>query len=130
MMKKLNEKGLTLLEVVLAMAIVGIIVISVLNSFNQSYKITEETHERSVAINLAKQQLELLKRFDDTGMVPILPTMKTVIDGGIVYQVKSEELIGGDFDNSNFTPVRATVTWSNRGKSYSISLETCYVKRY
>jgi len=130
MMKKSNERGLTLLEVILALAIVGFIVISVLNSFNQSYKITEETHERSIAINLAKQQLELLKRFDDSGYAPLLPTVQTITDSGIEYRVRTEKVSGGDFDNSNFTPVRATVTWSTRGKNYSVSLETCYVKRY
>jgi prepilin-type N-terminal cleavage/methylation domain-containing protein len=52
-----NEKGVTLIEVLLAMAILSIILVSVMNLFPQMGLMNKQNEEKTQGINTAKQLL-------------------------------------------------------------------------
>jgi prepilin-type N-terminal cleavage/methylation domain-containing protein len=129
-----NEKGMTLVEVILTVLIFGIAFLAIMLGLRHGLLIRGESYERMIAGNLARQQLELLKRFVDTNngresgvwttTVSPAPTAK-----GITYNVST-----GVIQNANgvfataagIVPVRATVNWTSHGKANTVVLETCY----
>lgn len=56
-----QESGLTLIEVLLSMTILGIIFISVMNLFSQSYTYTKANEDKTVGINVARNVLNYME---------------------------------------------------------------------
>lgn len=131
MANRMNEKGFTLVEVLISVAIVGIAFVAIMLSFSQSYKVTWQSEERAVANNFAKEQLEVLKRYDNSGVNLSIPSPYTRYYKDITYTVTTETVAGiGIFNSSNSTPVKVTVSWNSHGQDFSVVMESCYMKTY
>lgn len=60
-----SQRGDTLVEVVMALAILGVMLTAAFNIANLSYRVGTSSRERTTAINLAQKQAELLRQFRD-----------------------------------------------------------------
>lgn len=125
-----KENGFTLVEILIAVVILGIAFLSISMGMQKTNSVTWQTQERAIAINLAREQLELLKRYDNSGTTPVLTdTSKTI--RGKTYQVSFTNLTGsGIFNSTNITPIRITISWRSHTKDFSLPIETCYLKSY
>ena len=54
-----NQKGISLLEVLLSITILSIITLSILSFFNQAYDYTKRNEDKTVGINVARNVLIL-----------------------------------------------------------------------
>ncbi|MDZ5470800.1 type II secretion system protein (plasmid) [Bacillus sp. 31A1R] len=59
-----NDAGLTLLEVLLSISILGILFISILAFFNQAYSYTKVNENKTVGINVARNVLHYVEQQD------------------------------------------------------------------
>lgn len=59
-----NDKGLTLIEVLLSITILGIIATSFLSFFTQSYSYTKMNEDKTVGINVARNVLYYIEKQD------------------------------------------------------------------
>lgn len=57
-----NEKGFTLVETIIAIALLGIIGVTFLSALNVSLNVLVVTDERQTAMNLAESQMEHIKK--------------------------------------------------------------------
>ncbi len=71
---KKNEKGFTLIEVLVALAITGLVVVAFLTAMNIAYKATFISNERTTAESLARSQMEYVKtqQYDNTGAYDVI----------------------------------------------------------
>jgi len=71
-MKMRDQKGQTLIEVIMAMAILGIVVSGLLTAMHITYKTTDDVNDRTIAESLARGQLEYIKTcaYDDVHNPP------------------------------------------------------------
>ena len=111
-----DEKGMTLVEVLAAMAILAVIGIVMLTSFTQSYQIKTEAGRLTVAGNLAQQKLEELRledfdRLDSQGskVAPFLFPKGNV--GAYVYWVE----VVTPLANPNLKEIKVNVSWQGNG---------------
>ena len=67
-----DQKGQTLIEVIIAMAILGIVVSGLLTAMHITYKTTDDVNDRTIAESLARGQLEYIKTcaYDDVHNPP------------------------------------------------------------
>ncbi len=61
------QVGDTIIEVLLAMAVIGIVLASAFGLANQAVRTGRDAHERGEALKLAESQLELLKSYAKSG---------------------------------------------------------------
>ncbi|MDQ0156131.1 type IV pilus modification PilV family protein [Robertmurraya andreesenii] len=59
-----NRRGLTLLEVLLSITILGIVVTSFLSFFNHAYSYTKKNEDKTVGINVARNVLNYFEQQD------------------------------------------------------------------
>lgn len=59
-----NERGLTLIEVLLSITILGIVATSFLSFFNQAYSYTKMNEDKTVGINVARNVLYYVEQQD------------------------------------------------------------------
>lgn len=60
-MIRLNSRGDTIIEVLLAISILGFVVVGIFATTSEAQKVGLDSQERSVATRLAEEQIELLK---------------------------------------------------------------------
>lgn len=75
-----NQKGLTLMEVVVASAIVALVVVSLLITISQSAVFTEESDKIYTASILAQRRIDVLKNFAFSDLPDTAPEADTPID--------------------------------------------------
>jgi Tfp pilus assembly protein PilE len=128
-----NEKGLTLVEIILTVLILGIAFVAIMSGLRQAALIRGESSERMFVANLARQQLERLKIFYGTNngtssdvWNTILTKTKKSIDYTVTTAVIDNPSPSGFATDNGVVPVRATVSWSSHGEDKSFVLETCY----
>ncbi len=56
-----DQKGQTLIEVIIAMTVLGMVVSGLLTAMHVTYKTTDDINERTIAESLARDQLEYIK---------------------------------------------------------------------
>ncbi len=60
-MIKQNQRGDTIVEVLVALSIIGAVIAGVFTAANRSQTVNQQSQERSAAVRLAESQLELIK---------------------------------------------------------------------
>lgn len=66
-LKHKSQTGNTIVEVMIALAIIGIIIAGAYGTANRSIRITQQAQERTRASKIAEQQVELLRSFVSGG---------------------------------------------------------------
>lgn len=72
-----NDRGFTLLEVLLSITILSIVIISFLAFFNQAYSYTKQNEDKTVFINVARNVLYYMEQQDYAEMNTYLGTDST-----------------------------------------------------
>lgn len=76
----LNEKGITMVEVIVAIALVATISIGILAAVSHSVLFTEKADTVYTASILAQKRIDLLKKFTFSDLASVAPETDTVID--------------------------------------------------
>lgn len=116
-----HEKGLSIIEVVVAMFIFAIISTGAIYSMLSVLQITRDSRSQQVAANLAAQDIDLARDYDD--LFALIPTTYTVVLNNDVFTVKREtewvSAAGNDVKCGSggaalsYKRVNITVTWAN-----------------
>ena len=116
--RPLGEDGLSLLELVIAMTVFMLVVLGVVATIDSSLTLTRNNRQRSVAANLASQEMDTVRSTTFTSLTA--RTVTQVVDGSsytISRQLTwvSKTATNGPCDGSNANPellrVRVMVTW-------------------
>lgn len=110
-------KGFTLLEVMVALAIMAAVVLTVISAFNYHLSVAGRSREESVAILLARGKLEQLEGINNKG------TMKTIEEGTFApeHPEISWKAELAPTDITLFRKFTVTVTWGNDKRSLSLA---------
>ncbi len=138
-----SETGLTIIEALIAMLILGMIVSSLMLVNQQSFKITNESKIRTTAINLARERIESLKYLDCNDPANQLTRSSVTwlekngatlnkpikgIDYTVITTIPNTSTTNNYFKDNKVIPLRITVQWQINGVGNSISLDTCYTQ--
>ncbi|WP_050615935.1 prepilin-type N-terminal cleavage/methylation domain-containing protein [Bacillus testis] len=77
-----NKKGFTLLEVLLAVALLGVITITVMGFFSQTFHFAKQNENRTVAVNVARSVLNYAESQDFESMNNLLSANGTIGKNG------------------------------------------------
>jgi Tfp pilus assembly protein PilV len=113
-----GEAGLSLLELVVAMSVFVLVILGVVASIDSGLTLTRNNRMRSVAANLASQEMDTVRSSSFTTLTP--RTVSQVVDGAS-YSISrqltwvSKSATNGPCDGTNGSPqllrVRVQVTW-------------------
>jgi len=100
-----NRRGLTLLEVLLSITILGIVVTSFLSFFNHAYSYTKKNEDKTVGINVARNVLNFFEQQDYT-------KIKTAYFSGTNPEVKitidnCDDVVVGELSETVFSDSEA-----------------------
>ena len=139
---KNSDSGLSTVEVLFALGIMAIVLLAVLNGFNQSAAQGASSKNRIAASEDAKKILEHARSIADTNN---LTGTGSVSDQSYWTDWIQSETTAGTFSNLTGATralttfqvgtgedplgVRATVTWQEKGGTKSYSLDTMMTKR-
>lgn len=138
-----KENGITLIETLIALLIIGFTIVAFMLTHNQSHRTVDATQRRSTAIYLAQQQLEALKRMDGTPNTRNSPAWLAIFGtsipnnvNGIFYTTTTALIPGAELSNPiiqtnpNLIPIRVTVSWNEPTAAgpvpTSISIDNIY----
>jgi type II secretion system protein I len=122
-----NNKGFTLVEALVAMAIVIFVVVSILSGFTQQMVTNRFAQAKNVAITLAESKMEDYIKFRSSQMPA--GSVDYVVEQNrkmVVYQVDPDQLIQYrrtavvtvDPANAAITNIRVTVEYGKHGTGY------------
>ena len=133
-----NERGLTLLEVLLSITILGIVLMSFLSFFSQAYSYTKKNEDKTVGINVARNVLYYFEQQDfdriDKAYFPEVEEFEIKCDDKLPGSEETvfepsvcENFVSTKINNTEFTttvklkeheslneyliPVKISVTW-------------------
>lgn len=112
-----DERGFTLVELVVSLTILAIGVVGVIGVMNSSFGVAVRTNDRSRAVHLATRELESLRAQDYAAIVPSatsVTTTRTV--GGKTYTIETAITWGSR--GTNLTAVKnatVNVRWPDAG---------------
>lgn len=115
-----NEKGLTLLETVVALAVLGLVAIAILTALATGVKATTIAREQALAESLARSEMEYVKQ------APYVPGALTYpIDASIVPAAEGWDIPGAVVEpvpgrDSSIQKITITV-WHNERSILSLA---------
>ena len=135
--------GFSLIEIIIAVLILGLIVLSIYELFIISLKINESNKARVGALALANLEIELIRNLSyiDIGTAGGIPSgdldpIKTTIYNNINYTVKTDiryiddpydGLIPVDLLNTDYKKVKIAVEWLEKNNIRTVDLTTIVV---
>lgn len=134
MIKKQN--GFSLIEVIIALIFISLIFVGILRAYNNTIGSSAELKAHAIAINLARQRIEDLKKYDGMGLNRNNDVWKeddtlTNTINGITYTTTTSILTtdaASLFNDNQYIPIRVVVSWQFRGKDKSVTMDTCYTQ--
>lgn len=143
MLKK--EKGSSLLEVIIALTVLSVILLSLIPVFANVARNTAFAKQRTVGYNLAVQELEKIKslEYDEVGLVGgnpngVVTADKDIPKDGISYHARTrirwkddpdDSLSPTDQDPRDYKLATVDVTWSQSGLNKSVSVSTIITRQ-
>ena len=122
---KKSRRGISLIEIMLAISILVIIVLGGASLFAYGAgQISQSKHSR-VAIELASQKIEMLRADNNISIeIPDGETVETIPVGDVSYEQTTETQ-----DLGSYKQVEVTVRWTQMGKQRNVNMTTLYAKR-
>ncbi|MFS0780739.1 prepilin-type N-terminal cleavage/methylation domain-containing protein [Bacillus sp. 1P06AnD] len=132
-----NDKAFTLLEVLLAVALLGIATITIMGFFSQSFLFAKQNENRTVAVNVARNVLNYVESQDFEDMNKLLAAQGTLgKQGEKTIEITADNCrilhLGGDYCqkriNSKINDViyKGTITIANRQYTNDSSNSSLY----
>jgi prepilin-type N-terminal cleavage/methylation domain-containing protein len=91
-----DERGFTLIEVVITIAVFSIIALAFVYAFSTGQRILSITDERQTAISLAKSQMEYVKKLDYASSYTPAPIPPEYAGFKVVNPITGESITGRD----------------------------------
>jgi uncharacterized protein (TIGR02145 family) len=140
-MKKRNQKGMTVIEVLVGIFILSIMIFGVYGMYNYSLKIVREKSRREQALTIANEEIESFRSINynilgtiSTDCAPNpcdLPETKTVTKNGVEYTIITDiRHIDDPFDNVGQDPEGADDTGLNDYKKVKVEVRWGEVTDY
>jgi len=145
-----STKGLTLIEVLVSLTILSIILLGIMNFFNQAYSYTNSNQKKTAAVNVARNAASFVEQSsfitiknivenhpNATGALVICDSgyaikwssesessnlCKPILINNISYQVEILPKLDEKY-TSYFIPFTVKVNWKINKKSYNTSVE-------
>jgi prepilin-type N-terminal cleavage/methylation domain-containing protein len=143
MKMKKNEQGFSLIELTIALVLIGVLFVAVMTGFRAAVVSTGKLRSENIALNLAKERIEFLKQYENTSpSASVWAGSYSKTENGITFNVSSAILSAGQFscpqvtisgtlqNDPNVVPVRVNVNWSERAKTRNVTMETFYYSAY
>ena len=105
--KKLSHKGFSLIELMVAAAILAFIVFGIFQAYSTGFMGMADARDRTVATNYAQEAMEDIKNMD---FEKIATTTKSVINANRKYRVD----VNVSMESENLKKVSTVVSWKNR----------------
>lgn len=121
-----NPRGFSLIEVVCALAVLGIGLMAVAGLQMSAVRNNSTGNEMTIALMLAEARIETLKNTDDLSTLPLTSTTESGIDangqpGGMYDRITTvSNTLGGNFSRQ----IEVTVRWRRLVGSRSLTLST------
>jgi prepilin-type N-terminal cleavage/methylation domain-containing protein len=139
-----NEQGFSMVELLIAMVLVGTLLVAAMTGFAQAVASTGKVRNHTIALNLAKERLEFLKQYEQNSTnnrdsnVWTTNSSYSKTYNNVEYRIDTSKIDNTElqtpYDDSAATkyviPIRVTVNWSEKGKNHSVSLETFFYSSY
>lgn len=92
-----NEKAMTIVEIIIALAILSIFLVGILNMFKFSFSLVNFSERENLALYFAQEKLEEAKEKSKQGTDPSIEETEIVIKENLEfnYQVESKMLDSG-----------------------------------
>ncbi|MCX6583168.1 MAG: prepilin-type N-terminal cleavage/methylation domain-containing protein [Candidatus Aminicenantes bacterium] len=90
-----NKKGFTIVEALVAMAILAFVIVTILGGFSQQQVATRKTASKNTAILLAEMRLEELLKFPSSQLAPINTTQVNtdfIISRGNTFEYSNDDM--------------------------------------
>jgi prepilin-type N-terminal cleavage/methylation domain-containing protein len=131
-MEPKNNSGVTLIEILVAIALIGLVFVGYLMFYGTSTSASYETKQRYAALNLARQQVERCKALEGKGISRSTVSLPAAYDqpvNGISYRITTtfipnSELPAEVSGDSNYCPIRVTVSWTVKNDPKTITLDS------
>ncbi len=126
-MKQLNSLGDTIIEVLLAIAVVGFVLSGAYVSANQSLNNSREAQERGEALKLVESQLEVLKQLASAGNNTIYSAATSFClntsNLSIISPANSHYATVPALNNDDFTAYRDVCQGQGNGGLYNLAIQ-------
>jgi hypothetical protein len=119
----LNRTGSTLVEVLVAAALLIAVMLCVMNIFPASLLASHHAEIRQVAASMAQSQLELTRSTPFASLHPGAPQPGASGDYKGVNFKSTVEIYQPKADDNKLLGIRVKVAWSERGNSYELLRE-------
>lgn len=108
-MRYLHQKGDTIVEVIIAMAVLGLVLGGAYASSRRSLNATIQAHEHSTALKLAEGQVENLKYLSEIiSPSPAQNIYNTAYDGGLAFCINGSSQVVNAATTGYFAAATAT----------------------
>jgi len=138
-----NEKGSTLIEVLVSVAVVSFLTLTIYMTLTSAVSHMGESKQRVGAVSIANEKMEIIRNldYDDVGIVdgiidgPMLAT-EIVTRNGFEYEVSIDVRYvddsldgtgGDDLINTDYKLVQVTAEWEHLGKIDSVEFVSSFV---
>ncbi len=110
-MKRKNQKGFTLVEVMVSVFIVFITMVGTLQLYVHTSRLAEIAGDKSIVLNEAQNKMDEIR---NTAFSLIASTYPTGTTFALPSQLTGSATITLDTSNSNIYGVTITMTWKNK----------------
>jgi Tfp pilus assembly protein PilV len=114
-----HEKGWVLIDSLIGLVFVTIALIAIVSAMQQSTVVTTASNNYNQAVNVAQQELEILKSTHDGAVNTTLPSDKINQIYNIHYSWVTTSL-------ANVVGINVQIIWTERGLSKSINMTSYY----
>jgi Tfp pilus assembly protein PilV len=119
-----RQGGLTLVEVLVAALILAVACVGVSSLLAAGLVSSDTTGAMTHATDLAIQEMESLRALDYAALASRTPPNSPEVWNGTSFTIQST--VTRDSPAPNMSAVRVAVTWAQRGRSYSYTLQSIY----
>jgi len=135
-----NNFGYSLIEIMVAVAILGIVTAPFLTIFSESFSSIVESGKKSTAINLGREKMETVKSggYDQAYEYFIAGSESPLVEDSIINfpgYLRITEVAPANLETYSLPAeiellsIKITVYWTTRGIEYSESLESKLARR-
>ena len=114
-----HEKGWVLIDSLIALVFVTIALLSIIYVMQQSTFTTTASNKYNQAVNIAQQELDVLKSTYDGSSVSTLPVDTTIQGYNIHFSWANTSI-------ANLVGINVQVTWTERAQTKSINMTSYY----
>ena len=115
-----HENGFSLIEVVISIAILGILVVGILSALGTGFKVLSQTDERETAKNLLEGQMESIAQQSYRADGQYTLTVPPEYSGYTLRLEPAVDTLSSDNDTAHLQKITIVATHTVGGKQYSL----------